>query len=54
MSLCIKLDTHCAHILKRDSDSRSHREKLLGDFGILILYFQNKYEDVCVYFESHE
>lgn len=54
LSLCINLDTHCAHILKRDSDSRSHRENLLGDFEILVLFFQNKYEDVCVDFESHE
>lgn len=48
MSLCIKLDTHCAQILRRDSDRRSHRENLLGDFGILVLYFQNKYECVCI------
>ena len=54
MSLCIKLDTHCAQILRRDSDSRSHRENLLGDFGILVLYFQNKYEGMCMYFESPE
>lgn len=40
MSLCIKLDTHCAHILKRDSDSRSHREKLWVILGFL--YYTSK------------